>query len=146
MCLFSQNSIMLRYIWVKLCKKCPFLKILDTALKFQIIPCYLKCLRITDNFIIFFVPSLIMPYVNKRERERERVSKNSVWVKLMNFSCRAHLLHVHNYPAEHQVFMGFGTKAQTYPKGFRSQCTGFGIQTQCPKKLLSLVYFKQYRQ
>ena len=33
-CPFSQNSVILRYLWVKLCQKYPFLKIPDTALKF----------------------------------------------------------------------------------------------------------------
>ena len=34
--LFAKSSIVLRRFWVKLHKKCPFLKILDTALKFWI--------------------------------------------------------------------------------------------------------------
>ena len=32
--LFPQNSVILRYFRVKLCQKCPFLKIPDAALKF----------------------------------------------------------------------------------------------------------------
>ena len=31
---FSKNSVILRYFWVKLRPKCPFLKILDAALEF----------------------------------------------------------------------------------------------------------------
>ena len=31
---FFTNSVILRYLWVKLCQKCPFFKIPDAALKF----------------------------------------------------------------------------------------------------------------
>ena len=39
--LFSQNSVILQYFQEKLSQKCPFLKILDAALKFKITLCIL---------------------------------------------------------------------------------------------------------